>query len=1049
MKNSFQENFKAAYAKLNTQQRLAVDTIYGPVMVIAGPGTGKTQILATRICNILDKTDALYTNILCLTYTDAGAVNMRKRLIEMIGANAQQISIMTFHAFCNQVISEQRDYFGYTDLEPLTELEQTEIIREIIDEIPADNILKRLKGDVYNDASNLIRLFETMKSEGWTKELIQSKSRQYLEALHLDDNFYYKRNGANFKKGEFKQKEFDTIKEKLDRTLSATELMQNYSAKLLLRKRYSYGDMITWVNQLFEERDDIRLSYCERFQYILVDEYQDTSGSQNNILFHLTDYEQPNVFVVGDDDQSIFRFQGANIENIHGFESRFADENLTKIVLNENYRSTQSVLNASMRLIQNNVKRAVANEEKILVSRNETYTSIEIQPEVIACNSVLEESAFIAREIIDLVKNKNVEPNEIAVLYRKHQYAESLIKVLRQHAIPISLRKNVNILEEKFIRNFLNLLKYISAEMQDPHSGEQYLFELLHSPYFGIDALEIASFSVQAFKYKKQWRVAANDIKIEQNTLFETKKNNLYATFKKLEKWLKLTVEMPLQRLIETIINDSTILQYSIQREERFYLLQLLQTFFDFVKAETHANPTLSLHQLLEKITLMENFEIKLEMNTITGSLNGVQFATIHGSKGLEYEYVYMMRCDDKAWKEQANRGFYMPPTLFQHSDSVYASSVSKSDDKTDKSLEDLEESRRLFYVGMTRAKHHLVFTYPTSDDKKELTANSFLNEILEYDDVKKREVNLSEDELVRFMELQMQSLADKAITLIDQYYLEPILENYKLSVTHLNNYLHCPLNFYFMNLLRIPSGKNASTAYGSAVHEVLDVLFKKYKDQKSVPTESDILHAFDKALSHQREFFSDVEFKNMQDYGYKTLPDYIKQRAKVWQTNSLSERNMDGVTLRGTPIKGVFDRIDFIPNSMDEIQIVDFKTGKYDNAKKKLIPPKSEEEAKTDEELIGGDYWRQALFYKVLTDSSKLTWKAKSAVFDFVEPKKLNETPLQYPMEIVEFSPSDIQFVTKQIDETYIKIRNYEFDKGCGKPDCYWCSFANEYLMK
>jgi len=204
-KEKLEQKFIEEYNRLNEKQKLAVDTIEGPVMVIAGPGTGKTQILASRIGKILLETDALPQNILCLTYTDAGVVAMRKRLLSFIGPDAYKVNIYTYHAFCNDVIQENLSQFEKTALDPVSDLEKIELFKELIDSFPKNHPLKRYRGDVYFEINNLDRLFSTMKKEGWTPAFILEKTEAYLKELPTRDEFVYKRKYKQFNAGDLKK----------------------------------------------------------------------------------------------------------------------------------------------------------------------------------------------------------------------------------------------------------------------------------------------------------------------------------------------------------------------------------------------------------------------------------------------------------------------------------------------------------------------------------------------------------------------------------------------------------------------------------------------------------------------------------------------------------------------------------------------------------------------------------------------------------------------------------------------------------------------------
>src|ERR1700756_2144487 len=384
--NKYNEKFQEALNRLNPEQRSAVDQMEGPVLVVAGPGTGKTQILAARIGKILLETDANAHEILCLTYTDAGAVAMRKRLFEFIGPDAYRVNIYTFHAFCNEIIQENLEYFGKMNLEPISDLESAMLFRELVDEFPNDHLLKRFTGEIYYDVPRLRSLFSVMKRENWNEEMIRIAVTQYLDDLPNREEFIYKRGNPakGIKPGDPKQKDIDAANEVMAKLLAAVSEYQRYDAKMKKESRYDYDDMITWVLKAFRENEDLLRRYQERYQYILVDEFQDTSGSQNDLLkFILNYWETPNVFVVGDDDQSIYKFQGANMKNILDFANEYS-KSLKTVVLKDNYRSNQLILDVSKALIENNRERLTAQLEldKNLESAHPRFSELMIEPQV-------------------------------------------------------------------------------------------------------------------------------------------------------------------------------------------------------------------------------------------------------------------------------------------------------------------------------------------------------------------------------------------------------------------------------------------------------------------------------------------------------------------------------------------------------------------------------------------------------------------------------------------------------------------------------------------
>jgi len=298
-RDKYEKQFNAEIARLNEEQRRAVEHIEGPVMVIAGPGTGKTQIIAARIGHIL-KSDLQVAphNILCLTYTDAGTVAMRSRLLQFIGPTAYRVNIYTFHAFCNDIIQHNLDYFGKKEMEPISDLENVQLLRELIDKLPSSHILKRLKGELYYDVPRLNDLFRQMKEEDWSPEFVSEQIDEYLADLPLRDEFIYKRPNARqgIKAGDVKQKDIDARKEKMDLLREAAKLFPVFCSMMKERGRYDYSDMILWVLNAFKNDEEFLRKYQEYYQYFLVDEFQDTSGAQNELLQQLINFWMPPTY---------------------------------------------------------------------------------------------------------------------------------------------------------------------------------------------------------------------------------------------------------------------------------------------------------------------------------------------------------------------------------------------------------------------------------------------------------------------------------------------------------------------------------------------------------------------------------------------------------------------------------------------------------------------------------------------------------------------------------------------------------------------------------
>src|SRR6476620_11442705 len=433
LRDKLNRHFEYEYSRLNEMQRNAVDKIEGPVMVIAGPGTGKTQILAARIGKILLDTDASPSNILCLTYTDAGAMAMRRRLLSFIGSDAYKVNIYTFHAFCNEVIQDNLSLFERNVLDPISELEKIELLKQLIDQLPKNHPLKRYRGDVYFEMKNLAALFSAMKQEGWSPEMITESINNYITDLPNREKYIAKKTVGKYKKGDVRWDKIEDEKEKMVKLEAAVREFGRFQEMMRKINRYDFDDMINWVIREFETNKNLLLNYQERYQYILVDEYQDTSGSQNRLVRLLIDYwDKPNIFVVGDDDQSIYRFQGANVENMQQFCSDYAND-LYRVVLTNNYRSTQQILDVSKTLIERNTERLIGRMDglsKDLVASHSEISLLDHKPSILDYETQRHEMVGTTLSIEQLLA-EGVEAGKIAVIYRENKYGDELKKLFR------------------------------------------------------------------------------------------------------------------------------------------------------------------------------------------------------------------------------------------------------------------------------------------------------------------------------------------------------------------------------------------------------------------------------------------------------------------------------------------------------------------------------------------------------------------------------------------------------------------------------------------
>ena len=1028
-RNILQKKFNEEYIKLNDQQRKAVDTIDGPVMVIAGPGTGKTQILAARIGKILLETDTLPENILCLTYTDAGAIAMRRRLQHFIGADAYKVNIYTFHAFCNDVIQDNLSLFEKNSLDAISELESIQLFKKLIDDFPKNHALKRYRGDVYFEIKNLRGLFSNMKREGWTKEQINTAIESYLADLPNRDEFIYKKKYKDFNAGDLKKDKHEEELERMNKLRSAVNEFENYQNLMRNKNRYDFDDMINWVIKAFEENKNLLSNYQEKFQYILVDEFQDTSGTQNKLVQLLISYwDKPNVFVVGDDDQSIYRFQGANVENMIGFANAYTKD-LATVVLTNNYRSTQPILDVSKTLINKNNERLVkqiGGLSKELLSSNSQINHLTNKPIIREYNSVKEEMADITNQVNELL-HQNTEPGNIAIIYKENKYGEELAKFFRLKNIPVYSKRSINILDQPFGKKIIQILRYLNAEHDIPYGGDEMLFEILHYDFYKIPAIEIAKLTVEVNgkRYNGEQvsirRLLSDKANTPPQNLFDKGINpGLKNISTIIEQLITDVANVTLQQLFTNIIQHAGVLTYIMQSDGKIGLMQILTAIFDFIKEESSRNPSLNLEGLIDIIDLMEKEELPLPMIQVAGSDKGINLLTAHGSKGLEFEYVFFTGVNASSWekKRKPGGGYKFPDTMF--------SSQPVSSDE--------EELRRLFYVALTRAETHLFISFSRfKNDGKEMEPSMFIAEILEEHIIPIEKISLTAEQLMDFDMLHFTEQAPE-IEKATEDFITGLLEKFVMNVTALNSYLDCPLGFYYKNLIRIPSGKNEATEFGSAIHYALEKFFRKMQDGKkeTFPPKEEMIADFKWYMNRHRENFTQQAFNRRMEYGDEVLRNYYDKYINSWNKVVAVERNIRGVVVNGVPLKGKLDKLEF---NGKEINVVDYKSGDIDKAIPKLKSP-------NDKDPNGGDYWRQAVFYKILVDNyEQKDWRVISTEFDFVEPDKKKE----YRKEKIVINPADIETVKQQIKETWEKIQARDFYTGCGKEDCHWCNFVKD----
>ena len=1021
-KSEQESQFLKVLEHLNDEQRVAVDQTEGPVMVLAGPGTGKTQLIAARIGNILYKTDAQAQNILCLTYTEAGVTAMRERLKKFIGSSANQLHIHTFHSYCHHLIQNNYKYFGQANLEPLDDLERIEIIRSIIDELPIDNILKQANLAYINERkiSNFIRM---MKAETWAKEDVLEAIGEYLSDLPSRPEYQYKRKYKQFSPGDPKEAKIEEEALKMEKLKASADLLKVYQKKLRQANRYDFEDMILWVTKAFVDHPELLQLQQEEYLYILVDEFQDTNGAQFDLLeFLISFWEDPNIFVVGDDDQSIFEFQGARLSNTKNFIEKYRDS-LTLIMLKNNYRSSSNILASAAKLIDHNddrlTKKLDFDISKDLIASNPEVADLKVKPSLKIYKNKFQEQISIVNEI-EAAHAAKADLSKIAIIYAKHQQIQIIEDLLLKRDIPFQTRKKKDILNHFLIEEIIHLLKYIEKESNQSLKGDFYLIKILHFEVIGVNPADLSKLQFYQTKKREErlsWRelIADQDLLKSIGVLELDKFKRISETLNEL---VLLAGRIAVPEMVQKLLNAMGILPYAVQHENKKEYLQILRTFVEYIKAQALKDKKLNLKNFIARIDKMIEMSVRIPMSKVYGDINGVNLVTAHSSKGLEYETVYIIDCIKSKW-EPAKVNFHsfkLPDTLTQSEEDAL-----------------MESRRRLFYVAMTRAKKNLFMSYALLDDKEKTQQNTrFIDELIESELIDIEEVETAEDDTTLALFESMQ--VPPNLRIHENVDIDQLLSNFEMSPSALNAYLACPLRFYYEQLLKVPSLSSEAATYGTAMHNALWHFFDKRNQEKELKPE-DLIEYFYTELDNYASNFSDAGYKFRKEKGARVLGMLFDQQSSTWPEKVELEFPLRNVKYKDVLLKGFIDRLDILAE--DKAVIVDYKTGS--NPQKKLSKP-------TARNPYGGDYWRQLIFYKILCDNSNYSkYNISEAAIAALEP----DAKSQLKNYSINIRPEDVSLVGDLIEETWEKIKNKEFSKGCGKPTCDWCMLIQNHASE
>ncbi len=855
--------FQKRYKELNKGQKEAVDTIEGPVMVIAGPGTGKTTVLTLRIANILQETDTPPSGILALTFTDTGVKRMREKLREIIGPRAHEVELHTFHSFASAMIAEYQDHFiRLRGLRQMTEVDQELLIREIIKESKFKDLRPTGRPDAY--LSTIIRAIDESKREALRPKDVKKFAESEAKRIEEDKGSISTR-GAS--KGKLKAEALEVI-EKAKRTLLFADVYEEYEERKRAAELIDFNDLIIEL-LLALKNDELLLRLIqERYLYILVDEHQDTNDAQNLILALIAEFfETPNLFIVGDEKQAIFRFQGASVENFVKLREKWRA--MKQIKLEENYRSHQTILDASFGLIEGNYDGDEYKDLRIELKAKGEEKSRPI--ELVTGENIPAMENYLVKTIKNVLED---EPEaNIALIVRRNRDLDRVIRLLESNNLPVSSQRSIDIFHHPIGALYFDLLEYVN----DPSNIES-LARTLTSGMWALDFNQAARLIMDLRKDKADLDKALPKMKEIQKCLLSSSAVGFVIDMAELSGFANLVARDP---TYVAVWRGITTLAESLAREGHF------------------ESPR-------ELLIAMLSYKQSAELRSVKVSVGApdlpVQALTAHGAKGMEFDYVYIPYATDEAWVGRTRGSSFVLP-------------------EKGASGNDIRDLRRLFYVALTRARKHVsILTAQEEADGKELTPLRFISEL-------KAETisatTLPREDLAHKAEKKVghEALANLA---------KDTLLEVGLSVTALNHFLECPNKYLYESILKMPQAPAVAAEKGTAMHKALDAVWaSKDKDEKNIENIINTVSAGsldDSLLSSKEKEGVKIELNENAPIVAKALLDHFSYEGAVYterwfraQFGHLYKKKHVTVPLHG--------RLDAVLDRDPEVSVFDYKT--------------------------------------------------------------------------------------------------------------------------
>ncbi|MDY1591300.1 MAG: ATP-dependent DNA helicase [Methanofastidiosum sp.] len=982
---------------LNPQQMEAVYTTEGPILIIAGAGSGKTGVITKKIAYLIEK-GVPQENILALTFTDKAAAEMLDRVNKLVGPS-EDIAITTFHSFCKEMIEDN-----------ILELKMNSPLKVIEDTAQLVWFIKNI------DSFDLKFIKVGFKPITLVEELRKVISKFKDEFVTIEKLENYIENKSKEKLDLENYERLETLKD----LLKAYKHYEDYKTKNNL---VDFGDMLTKIYELIKERPTILKKYQERFKYVLIDEFQDTNFIQLQIVNLIAKIHQ-NLTVVGDDDQSIYRFRGAYLTNISEFKETYP--NYKEIVLEQNYRSTKNILSVSNKLISNKPDRFV----KRLFTEKEEGEKVTVAELV----NDGEESHFILNEAQKLLKTYDYK--DIAILVRRKKDAQPIIDAFDKHKIPYEFVGNSDFFREPLIKDIVSFVKIAL----NPIESNVEIARILQRKKLCIRPVHVTRFTRYAHKNKLSLYEAFDHI--DEIDVDREKFNSIKEKIKQIVSDKSV---LNISALVYKILFDVDFYKYEVTLDNKRNI-SLLNQFYKFTLDYYNIYRDSELEDFIDFINYASNFE----MQTETGEeSNVIKIMTIHTAKGKEFPVVIVPDLvSGKLPTRYRSDKFEIPKELLN--------GVQKEFDERELHL---QEERRLFYVSMTRAMKKLLITFARryGDNKRDSKESQFLTEIdytnnPDIDFIKPRAdpVAIKEEStkgairqsyildiisdlhqkdyasvIPKLMVLDkiegndpvalISSVKDPDYSLVLSQIKEGeikkekiIEEEFTFSASQFNTYQRCPSAYKYNYVYRIPTLPKAYFDLGGTVHNVIEKLSKRLMEGEAIDVHLAIeyLKTYWKSTGYTTEKAEKEAF----DDAVMILHTFIQEQ-QIMDTKIVEAEKNFTIKLDNYSIRGFIDRID---KDGDDYIIWDYKTSKT---------PISENDLRKDFQLLIYDMAVQQLFGK----------KPKQVGLWFLRQNK---------KVVIEPKDEDIEKIKQEILKTINKIMDEDFEPKAGWV-CYNCDYA------